>query len=281
MLARMSGTALVERWVAVDGYRLRYRGPRDVPAGPPDPRPVMVHVHGFAISGTYLLPTAERLAAEFRTFVPDLPGNGRSEGPRAPLTIGEQADALLAFCDAVGVERATFVGNSMGCQVLTELVVRAPERVDRSVLVSPAGGRHSRPLPRALGQMAVDAVLEPPSIGLVSVPDYLRFGLVRSFQQFSAMTKFPALDRFVSMAGPALTVVGSRDPLVPGPDRVAEVVALCPPGHDFVVISGSAHAVNYSHPDVLAHVIREWAAGRPVSDPPGTVGRVRVLRDQG
>src|ERR1700748_2091358 len=44
--------------------------------------PAIVHVHVFGISGTSLEPTAAVLAPRYRTFVPDLPGMGRSMRPR-------------------------------------------------------------------------------------------------------------------------------------------------------------------------------------------------------
>ena len=59
----------------------------------------MMHLHGFGLSGRYLLPTAERLAGEFHTLVPDLPGFGRSGRPREPLDVTELAHAAAAFLD--------------------------------------------------------------------------------------------------------------------------------------------------------------------------------------
>ena len=51
-------------------------------AGEGDP---VVLVHGFGVSGRYMLPLAEALARWFSVFVPELPGNGRSEKPPTPL----------------------------------------------------------------------------------------------------------------------------------------------------------------------------------------------------
>ena len=59
---------------------------------PPD-APVMMHLHGFGLSGRYLLPTAEALADEFHILVPDLPGFGRSGNAIEPLTVEELAHA--------------------------------------------------------------------------------------------------------------------------------------------------------------------------------------------
>src|SRR5206468_13020059 len=64
---------LAERWTTVDGVDVFYRES----AGPVG-APVMMHLHGFGLSGRYLVPTAERLAGDFHTLVPDLPGFGRS-----------------------------------------------------------------------------------------------------------------------------------------------------------------------------------------------------------
>ena len=66
-------SALAERWTNGRWCRVFYRESPE----PPDAR-VMMHLHGFGLSGRYLLPTAERLRDEFHTLVPDLPGFGRS-----------------------------------------------------------------------------------------------------------------------------------------------------------------------------------------------------------
>src|SRR4029453_7770038 len=89
----------------------------------------VVLLHGYGISGSYMVPLGRSLAPSFSVFVPDLPGFGRSEQPRQPLSIAELASALADLLDVVGLERPAFVANSMGCQVVTELAVRRPHRV--------------------------------------------------------------------------------------------------------------------------------------------------------
>ena len=111
--------------------------------------------------GRYLLPTAERLAGEFHTLVPDLPGFGRSGKPREPLDVPELAHAAAAFLDDRGIDRVTLVGNSMGCAVICEFAHHYPERLERAVLVAPAGGLHNQPLHRASGSWPVTASGNP------------------------------------------------------------------------------------------------------------------------
>jgi pimeloyl-ACP methyl ester carboxylesterase len=105
----------------------------------------MLHLHGFGMSGAYLVATAERLAAEFQTYVPDLPGFGRSGKALRALDVTDLAHAAAAFFNDRGVDTATLVGNSMGCAVITEFARRYPDRIERAVLVAPAGGLHNQP----------------------------------------------------------------------------------------------------------------------------------------
>jgi pimeloyl-ACP methyl ester carboxylesterase len=239
---------------------------------------VLVHVHGFAISGRYLMPTAERLAPAFRSLVPDLPGYGRSADPPRTLGIPALAEATLGFLDALGIRRATLVGNSMGCPVICEVVRIAPDRVDRAVLVSPSGGRHNQPLGRAIGQLVMDALREPPGLARVAVPDYVRFGPVNTLRLFRAMSDYPTLERFLALSRPTLAVLGSRDPLVPGRARVEAVADRAPDHLSLVVILGAAHALNFSHPGELANVVASWLADREIVDDPHQPGLTRVHR---
>ena len=179
----------------------------------------VVHIHGFAISGAYLMPTARVLAPGRVNVVPDLPGYGRSERRDRVLDIPALAAALLGILDALDIDRAVLVGNSMGCPIGLEVAHEAPERVDRLVLVSPAGGVQNQPLPRALGQLALDVVRESRRMAPVALPDYLRFGPVDGLRLFHELTLFPSLERLLHTPVPTLAVLGGRDPLMPSPSR--------------------------------------------------------------
>jgi 4,5:9,10-diseco-3-hydroxy-5,9,17-trioxoandrosta-1(10),2-diene-4-oate hydrolase len=87
---------------------------------------------------------AGALATRHRTLLVDLPRFGRSEkvvvkGPRLDYLSG----VIRRFMDALKLERAHFIGNSMGGQVAIKLAIDSPERVDRMVLVAPAPLGHS------------------------------------------------------------------------------------------------------------------------------------------
>ncbi|HTJ81812.1 MAG TPA: alpha/beta fold hydrolase, partial [Polyangiaceae bacterium] len=106
-------------------------------AGPED-GPVVVLVHGLGATGASFLPTLFDLARDYRVIAVDLPGFGESDKPLRPLHAAYFAKWMVSFLDAIGVERAHFVGNSMGGRVSLEVALRSPERVDRLVLLAPS-----------------------------------------------------------------------------------------------------------------------------------------------
>src|SRR3954454_16801586 len=71
----------------------------------------LVHLHGFAISGAYLLPTARILADRGVSVVPDLPGYGRSERRERVLDIPALAETTLEILDRLDIDKAVLVGN--------------------------------------------------------------------------------------------------------------------------------------------------------------------------
>ena len=251
-----------------DVYFRRSTGPDAVP---------ILHLHGFGISGAYLMPTARLLARHAVNVVPDLPGYGRSPGRGRTLDIPELAGAVTDLLDALELEQVVLLGNSMGCPIALEVAHAAPERVASMVLVSPAGGVQNQPLPRALVQLARDGVRETPRMARVAVPDYVRFGPVNALRLFHQLTLFPSLERLLSTPAPTLAVLGSRDPLMPGPSRVMEVARMAPEHVTVVVIHGAAHAINFSHPGELANVTSAWLEGRDIVDDPDQPGDARVF----
>ncbi len=57
----------------------------------------------------------------------------------------------------------------------------------------------------------------------VATPDYLRFGVPSTFRMFKALTQYPSVQRLLELKIPTLVVLGTREPLLPGPDRIREV----------------------------------------------------------
>ena len=98
--------------------------------------PAVVLGSGFLCDADAWLPQIEALANEYRVIVPELWGHGLS-GP-LPADVGSVRDVArqyLALFDALGIERCTIVGLSMGGMWGAELALMAPERVTGLVLM--------------------------------------------------------------------------------------------------------------------------------------------------
>ena len=105
--------------------------------GRPD-APALVCLHGVAAHGARFRKLAEeRLAHRFRMVAPDQRGHGRS-GWEPPWRIETYVRDVLQTIEALGIERADWLGHSFGGRLALELAVRAPERVERVVLLDPA-----------------------------------------------------------------------------------------------------------------------------------------------
>jgi pimeloyl-ACP methyl ester carboxylesterase len=137
--------------------------------------PAILALHGLGATKVSFLPTIAALGGRFRVIAADHPGFGDSEKPiGARYDAAYLADAAVGVLDALELERANIVGNSLGGRVAIEVGLSHPERVERLGLLAPslAWLRRSRwqPLVR----------LARPELGLVQVtPRRLVEGLVQ------------------------------------------------------------------------------------------------------
>ncbi len=84
--------------------------------------------------------TMPALATNFRVLAPDMVGFGYTERPAGvQYNMENWVSHILGFMDALGIERAHVVGNSFGGGLALALAIRAPQRVDRLVLMGSAG----------------------------------------------------------------------------------------------------------------------------------------------
>src|SRR2546430_7732323 len=82
-------------------------------------------------------------------MAPDLTGQGVSAAPRGDYSLGAHAASIRDLLAAIGVDRATVVGHSLGGGVAMQFFYQFPHRVERLVLISSGGlGREARPQPR-------------------------------------------------------------------------------------------------------------------------------------
>jgi 2-hydroxy-6-oxonona-2,4-dienedioate hydrolase len=134
-----------ERDVVVLGLRLRY-----VDVGEPQDEPPLLLLHGLASRLEEYEALIPVLARRRRVLVPDLPGNGYSDKPDRPYDLRFLEDAVLAFLDALSVQRASVGGGSLGGNLALRLAHREPERFPVLAPWAPAGVWDPKPIFRTL-----------------------------------------------------------------------------------------------------------------------------------
>jgi pimeloyl-ACP methyl ester carboxylesterase len=135
-----------QRWVVVDDRPVNVI---ELGHGPP-----LLFVHGLAGSWPNWLEQLPVFASDHsadhsaggsaiggghRVIALDLPGFGHSPMPTGPISITGYARTLDALLDSLEVDAAAVVGHSMGGFTAAEFAINFPQRVERLVLVSPAG----------------------------------------------------------------------------------------------------------------------------------------------
>jgi pimeloyl-ACP methyl ester carboxylesterase len=216
-----------------------------IEAGTGDPA---ILLHGLGATKASMLPTLGALArAGRRAIAIDLPGFGDSTKPLlATYDASYFARAVIALLDALGLERADLVGNSMGGRVAIEVGLRAAERAGRLVLLAPSlAWLRARPwapylkfVPTQLGaiQPAPRRLVEPIVRSMIpgsddewtaaGVDEFLRSYLTpRGRAAFYAAARNIYLEepdgpngfwtRLRELRPPSLFVWGRRDPVVP------------------------------------------------------------------
>jgi pimeloyl-ACP methyl ester carboxylesterase len=122
--------------------------------------PVVVLVHGITSTSATWANVLPYLADRFTVIAPDLIGHGESAKPRGDYSLGAYASGIRDLLVALGHERATFVGHSLGGGVAMQLAYQFPEHCERLVLVGSGGlGREITPLLRAASLPGAELVL--------------------------------------------------------------------------------------------------------------------------
>lgn len=112
--------------------------------------PVVVLLHGLGGNTTNWQFNIAPLAQKYRVIVPDQIGFGKSDKPLLNYRIATYVDFLDAFLKELKIERASFVGNSMGGWVAASYALAHPAKVERIVLADAAGLAPAQDLDMAL-----------------------------------------------------------------------------------------------------------------------------------
>ena len=122
--------------------------------------PLVVLIHGITGSSETWADVIEPLAEKYTVVAPDLLGHGESAKPRGDYSLGAYASGCRDLLGALGYERGTIVGHSLGGGIALQFAYQFPEYCERLVLVSSGGlGKEVHPLLRAAALPGSELVL--------------------------------------------------------------------------------------------------------------------------
>jgi len=272
--------------------------------------PVIVLVHGIASRAAAWEVVMERLGETCHVIAPDLLGHGSSAKPRGDYSLGAHACGIRDLMAALGHERISLVGHSLGGGIALQFAYQFPERVERLALISSGGlGREVSLLLRAATLPGAELVL--PVLGGswlratgagaksllgkvgVGVPSWVEEGLasVGSLSDRGTRAAFvhtarsvvdpsgqrvDARDRLYLAADlPLFVVWGRKDAVIPVAH--GEALAASVPGTRLEVFEQSGHFPHLTEPVRLAEVLARWVQTTPAArrDPASLTARIR------
>jgi pimeloyl-ACP methyl ester carboxylesterase len=271
--------------IELHGHQVVYRVAGE---GPP-----VVLVHGMVNASRHWKAVAERLAERHLVIAPDLIGHGDSATPRGDYSLGAHAAVIRDLLSALGIERATMVGHSLGGGIALVFFWQFPQRVERIALVSSGGlGHDVSPLLRTAALPGASALLSlachrrvtgalegagerlrdrGSSLGvqLQAIARALRpletpGGREAFIQSLRAVIdprgqRVSATDRLYLLANmPTLIAWGDRDRTIP-PEHGRAAQRLIPNSR-FVTIPGAAHFPHLERPNELADALLDFIA---------------------
>jgi pimeloyl-ACP methyl ester carboxylesterase len=256
--------------------------------------PVLALIHGITSTADTWVPAMAGLCRDHTVIAPDLLGHGASAKPRGDYSLGAYASGIRDLLAALGHDRVTIVGHSLGGGVAMQYAYQFPERSERLILVSSGGlGREVSILLRAAALPGAELVLPflvpgwlaravggvgwaGSRVGLRPSQDLAE--LVRGFLSLNdaeARAAFLHTLRAVIDPGgqringhdrlylaenlPTLLVWGRRDPIIPVAHGSVAHAAM--PGSRLEVFERSGHFPHLDDPVHFVELLREFVAG--------------------
>lgn len=222
----------------VDGLLVRARV---LGAGPP-----VVLVHGLGASARCWAHNLGALARCSKVYVVDLPGFGESETPEDVPTPQRLAEMLARWCLAVGLQRASFIGHSLGGEICMWLAATYPTMVTRLVLAASTGAKVNAGFWRRLGRLMLDGFREPANFMPTILDAYMKAGPHRIVRTMLGSAPDLLEPRLGEIHAETLVIWGARDPVITI-DEARSLVRAIPRGR-LAVIEDGAHGIIFDAP---------------------------------
>ncbi|MDN7125979.1 alpha/beta fold hydrolase [Pseudidiomarina terrestris] len=243
--------------------------------------PTLVLLHGYTASKELWLRFANQLDERYQVLIPDLAGHGETGfDPQWSYRPTAQATRVKRMLDALSVEQAVLIGNSMGGLIAANFAIDHAGQTQALVVIDPAGVRAPIPSRAELlfqqgeSPFEIDSwqdfqefykltMAEPPF-----VPDFVLRGMAERYQQRKAQyvqiaEDFRNLDqldgRLQQIEVPTLVIWGSVDQLLDASS--AEVWQQQLPQSELEIFAGVGHMPMVERPAQTAGRVQEFLKG--------------------
>ncbi|RJF70750.1 pyrimidine utilization protein D [Rhodopseudomonas palustris] len=243
--------------------------------------PTIVLSAGLGGAGAFWQPQFGALTEQFRIVLYDHRGTGRNAAALPEgYSIGDMADEVIALLRALQIDRCAFMGHALGGLVGLELALRAPQLLDRLVLVNAwaAPNPHSkrcfdvrRDLLRHVGVEAyvrAQPIFLYPPVWLVANADRVaeeEAHGVKHFQgadnierRIAALLRFDVSDRLGQIGHRTLVLATKDDMLVPW--TCSQQLAAGLPNAELVVMPEGGHGVTVTDAEAFNRVVLDFLA---------------------
>ena len=231
------------------------------------------------------------LSKQYRVIALDLPGYFKSSKDYYPYSLKWYAQVITEFMDALEIEKATWIGHSMGGQISIWGALLYPDRVEKLVLFDPAGFEKfndgesdwfrkvaipeltTAPGPRQIDKNLRGNFYNTPASAEFMITDRIAVRKAKGFDMYAyavaenikAMVNEPTSDKLEKITQPTLIFFGVEDGLIPNPylhggftTDIAKIGAERIPNNKLVMIPECGHFSQFEHPEVANREILDF-----------------------
>lgn len=221
----------------------------------------IVLVHGLGTSAATWRRNLNQLAGCGRVLAVDLPGFGESDDPQGVHCASQMATVLYAWCRAMDIHRAHFIGHSLGGEVCLWLAAKHPELVDKLVLAGSTGAPVRPNHVVKLARLLRDGLREPLWFMPVLLRAYAQAGPWRIGRTALRSDPTRLAPHLPDIHAETLVLWGANDPVIPLGEARALVRRL--PGARLVVVVDGAHGLIFDAPATFNRAVSEFLHEAP------------------
>ncbi len=281
----LRGVSFSQGWLDAGGISTRY-----LTSGSKE-NPPLILLHGVGGHAEAYVRNLKSHGEHFWVWAIDMIGHGWTDKAPVDREIPQYIDHVLRVMDTLGIEKASFSGESLGGWVAARLAIDHPERVDRLVLNTAGGSQADPVVMERLKNLSMKAVEDPSWAFIQARVEWLMADKSKAFDDLIATRQAiyaqPGMveaqrhnmvlqdmetrvrnilrpEDYGRITAPTLVLWTSDDPTADVSEgrRIASMI----PGALFTVMDGCGHWPQFEDPDTFNRLHLDFLRGLPVPE---------------